>query len=188
MKTVLFVNACVRKGSRTLSLAKYLLEKLDGNICEEKLEDLVFPQINERFLELRDGLVKKREFDDPIFSPANRFAEADEIVVAAPFWDLSFPSILKQYFEQINVLGITFTYSRNGIPQSLCKAGKLYYVATAGGFIAESEYGFGYVNALAKGFYGINETHFIKAEGLDIDGANVDEIIANAKKDIDSLF
>ena len=41
-----------------------------------------------------------------MFDLAKQFAEADEVIIAAPFWDLSFPAALKQYFEQINVLGI----------------------------------------------------------------------------------
>ena len=85
--------------------------------------------------------------------------------------------MLKQYFEQINVLGLTFTYSDAGIPQGLCKAKKLYYVTTAGGPVISDEYGFGYVKALAKIFYGIAEVYQIKAEGLDIIGADVEKIL-----------
>ena len=36
------------------------------------------------------------------------------IVIAAPYWDLSFPAVLKTYLEQINVLGVTFDYSDDG--------------------------------------------------------------------------
>ena len=57
-----------------------------------------------------------------MFSLAKEFAIADTIVIAAPYYDLSFPAMLKQYFEQINVLGVTFTYSDSGIPEGLCKA------------------------------------------------------------------
>ena len=38
MKNILFVNACVRPQSRTKLLAKYVLEKLDGEIQELDLE------------------------------------------------------------------------------------------------------------------------------------------------------
>ena len=102
---------------------------------------------------------------------ANQFARADEIVIAAPFWDLSFPAALKQYFEQINVLGITFMYTPEGLPKGLCRASKLYYVMTAGGMYVPEEYGFGYVRALARNFYGIEDVKLIKAVGLDIAGA-----------------
>ncbi len=35
---ILYVNACVRKQSRTLRLAKQMMDKLDGEIKEVKLE------------------------------------------------------------------------------------------------------------------------------------------------------
>ena len=55
-----------------------------------------------------------------MFYYARQFAEADQIVIAAPFWDLSFPAILKAYMEQITVSGITFEYI-NGRPCGRCK-------------------------------------------------------------------
>ena len=62
---------------------------------------------NSRTKMLADGA-----FQDPLFGLARQFAAADRIVIAAPYWDLSFPAALKQYVEQINVLGITFIYTR----------------------------------------------------------------------------
>ena len=185
---ILFINACVRPQSRTRILADHLLAKLDGTVFEENLAEYDFPKINNGFLIYRDALAEQKEYTNPLFSLARRFAKADTIVIAAPFWDLSFPSLLKQYFEQISIPGITFEYSAEGIPVSLCKATSLYYVATAGGFITSEEYGFGYINALAKNFYTIPQTVFIKAEGLDIDGADIDGIMRKAKKDIDRIF
>ena len=110
------------------------------------------------------------------------------IVIAAPFWDLSFPSALKQYFEQINVIGLTFTYSDDGRPVGLCRAKKLFYVTTAGGKIYNDEYGSGYVKALAENFYGIAETVCFKAEGLDIYGTDIDSLLNDAKKQIERYF
>lgn len=120
------------------------------------------------------------DFSDPAYTPARQFAEADIIVVAAPYWDLSFPAILKAYFEQVNVLGLTFEYTDDGFPRGLCKAKKLVYVTTAGGPIISDEYGYGYVKALAQGFYGIVDVHQVKAEGLDMVGADVEKILSRA--------
>ncbi len=50
---ILFVNACVRKESRTLILAKRLLDKLDGEIKEVKLESVDFPVVDEDFINRR---------------------------------------------------------------------------------------------------------------------------------------
>ena len=104
----LFINACVRKGSRTKELADHFLSKQKEAYEEVNLNAIDFPTVDESFLNRRDRLIAQRDFNDPMFDLARQFADADDIVIAAPFWDLSFPAALKQYFEQINVRGITF--------------------------------------------------------------------------------
>jgi putative NADPH-quinone reductase len=128
---------------------------------------------------------KNKEYNHPIFDYAKQFANADTILISAPYWDLSFPSLLKTYIENINVNGITFSYSEKGYPVSLCNAKKLIYITTAGGPIISDELGFGYIKSLAENFYGIKDISYIKAEGLDIFGANIQEILNCAKKEID---
>ena len=177
---LLFINACVRENSRTKQLADALLSGSKDEIREVKVAEIDFPVADESFLKKRDYLIANAKWDDPLFDLARQFAKADSIVIAAPYWDLSFPACLKQYFEQINVLGITFEYSAEGFPIPKCKADKLYYVTTAGGAYVPEEFGFGYVKALAQGFYGINDVRLIKATGLDIDGADIDEIMRKA--------
>ena len=177
---ILFINACVRTDSRTKRLAGVLLSKMKGEIEEIDLGKVSFPVADEAFLKRRDALIEEQAWDDPLFSMARQFAGADRIVIAAPYWDLSFPACLKQYFEQINVLGITFEYSPEGFPIPMCKADRLYYVTTAGGAFVPEEFGFGYVKALAQGFYGISDVELIKTVGLDIYGADVEAIMREA--------
>lgn len=177
---ILFVNACVRKQSRTLRLAKRLLGDFNDTVKEVRLEEVQFPVVDEEFIGRREALKNAGNYDDPMFDLGKDFASADTIVIAAPYYDLSFPAMLKQYFEQINVLGLTFTYSESGMPKGLCKAKSLYYITTAGGPIISDDYGFGYVKTLANTFYGIEEVYQIKAEGLDIVGADVDKILNGA--------
>lgn len=177
---ILFINACVRKESRTLKLAKRLLDTLDGEIKEVSLEKIVFPIVNEAFLNQRNEFIDSGNYEDAMFTLGKDFANADSIVIAAPYYDLSFPAMLKQYFEQINVLGLTFVYTESGTPKGLCKANDLYYVTTAGGPILSDALGFGYIKALANNFYGISNVYQIKAEGLDIIGADVDAILDKA--------
>ena len=181
---VLFINACVRKESRTKQLADYVLSKMNEPYEEVYLNAIDFPVVDESFLNRRDKLIADREFDDPMFDLARQFADADDIVIAAPFWDLSFPAALKQYFEQINVRGITFCYTPEGIPTGLCRAKCITYITTVGGNCFPEEYGAGYVKALAQGFYGIPEFRLISAAGLDIVGADVEGIMESAKSPI----
>lgn len=184
MKKILYINACCRKGSRTDELAQQLLKSLDGQVQTVNLYQQALAPVDAKRLSERDSLLADGRTDDESFFPARQFAFADTVVIAAPYWDLMFPSILKVYLESITVCGITFRYSEKGIPQSLCKAENLYYVTTAGGFIGENNFGYDYIKALAKGFFGIGDVKFFSAEGLDIYGADVDEIMKKAKENI----
>ena len=126
--------------------------------------------------------------DLPMMKYAWQFAEADEIVVAAPYWDLSFPAILKAYFEQVTVSGVTFKNMGDGSYKKLCKAKKLYYVMTAGGPIYSPNLGYEYVKTLVSEFYGIRDITLFTAEMLDVDGADVPAIMEKAKQEVDSYF
>lgn len=184
---ILFVNACVRKDSRTRKLADYLLDRMDGPVEEIRLERACFPSTDETFLAKRDRFVRERVFSDPIFAYAKQFACADEIVIAAPYWDLSFPASLKQYIEQINVVGLTFRYTPDGVPEGLCNARRLFYVSTAGGAFVPKEYGFGYIRALAETFYGIPDVRLIEAAGLDVEGTDTEAVLRDAFRRIDEI-
>ena len=140
---ILFINACVRKDSRTRRLADALLSEWNEPVTELRLADIDFPVTSEDYLSRRDRLTAEKKYSDPMFDLANQFAAADRIVIAAPHWDLSFPASLKQYIEHINVVGITFIYTPEGIPKGLCRAKELYYVSTAGGSFVPEEHGFG---------------------------------------------
>ena len=186
-RPILFINACVRTESRTRQLTEKLLLKLNRPYEEVRLHEIAFPVADEDFLNMRDRLIAERDFENPLFDLAIQFSESEIIVIAAPYWDLSFPAALKQYFEQINVVGITFKYTEDGIPVGLCKARRLYYVTTAGGSYVPEEFGFGYIKALSQGFYGIQEVRKIEAAGLDLVGADVSAIMRAAESTIDSI-
>ena len=180
MEKILFINACVRPNSRTLNLANYVLTHLLGTVEEVKLYEKELFSLTLKEMEIRDKSAKNKDFSSDIFHLAKQFACADVIVIAAPYWDLMFPAIVKNYFEKITVNGLTFAYGENGIPYGLCKAKKLIYVTSSGGPIVYN-FGYDYVEALAKCFYGINEVQFVSAQGLDVYGANVSKIIEEAK-------
>lgn len=181
---ILFINACVRKESRTKRLADCLLKKLNDEIKEINLEKEKILPLDNKTLDFRTKLIEAQNFDNPIFNYAKDFAKADTIVIAAPFWDLSFPASLKCYIEVINILGLTFGYSADGIPHGLCKAKKLYYITTSGGKIFNDEYGFGYIKSLCNNFYGIKDVTCIKAENLDIIGSDTESILRAAEEEI----
>ncbi|MBR6547907.1 MAG: NAD(P)H-dependent oxidoreductase [Clostridia bacterium] len=184
MGKILFINGCVRTESRTLELANYVLSQLQGEKEEVQLYNIPLAPLNAQALEAREQAYAAGDFSHNAYTLARQFANADTIVIAAPYWDLMFPSVVKTYLENVTVSGITFRYSDLGRPESLCKAKTLYYVTTAGGFIGKNDFGFSYIKALAQNFFGIQEIHGYAAEGLDIFGANLPEIMNKAKQEI----
>ena len=98
---VLLIDACVRNDSRTKRLADFLLSLLDEKVKEIDLSQFDFPKVDEDFIVHRTELIEKALYSDSLFDLAKDFATTETIVIAAPFWDLSFPAVVKQYFEQI---------------------------------------------------------------------------------------
>ena len=184
MNNVLFINACVRPSSRTLALAKSVLSEIWGNVEELDLYKTSIAPLDFAEIEKRNKAVRSQNFTDSYFDLAKQFATADAIVVAAPYWDLMFPAILKTYLENVAVSGITFDYTLEGKPQGMCNAQSLYYITTAGGFIGKNDFGYSYIKALAQNLFEIPKVFRIVAEGLDIAGANVQEILRKTKDDI----
>ena len=181
---VLFIDACCRENSRTRELAQVLLSRLEGEKEHLRLYEEQLPVLDAAGLEERTAACAAGDFSAPAFRFAKRFAQADTVVIAAPYWDLSFPAVLKRYIESICVTGLTFRYNENGQPEGLCRAKKLYYVTTAGGPVFSDAGGFGYVSAVAEGLFGISETRQFRAENLDIIGNDAEAILAAAKAGI----
>ena len=173
---VLYINACVRQGSRTDRIARALLKKLGAAYEELCLPGLNLQPLDAEKLNKRTRLIESGQYDDPMFDYAKQFAGADTIVIAAPFWDLSFPAILKTYLENIYAIGVVSEYGADGMPHGLCKADKLYYVTTAGGPYTP-DYSYDYIRELATVCFGIKETESVKAEMLDVEGFDTEEIV-----------
>ena len=152
------------------------MQKLGGDFTELNLYEVNLKPLDKKTLNKRTALIEQGDYSDPIFDYAKQFASADSIVIAAPYWDLSFPATLKIYIENIYVTGIVSAYDESGMPVGLCKAKELYYVTTAGGPY-DPTYSYGYIESLAKNFFGIPTTHLVKAEMLDIVGNDAEEIL-----------
>lgn len=178
MKT-LFINACVREDSRTLRLAGRELVHAVGEIEEVRLESEDLRPLRRQSLSERDETIQNKRFDAPAMRLARQLAEADEVVIATPYWDMGFPSLLKLYLEAVTVAGVTFYYEF-GVPKTLCRLKKLTYVTTSGGPFSP-QFSYDYVRALFEGFFGAKESCCVYCEMLDIDGADVETILQTPK-------
>ena len=172
----LYINCCVRKESRTDRIARALLDKMGGEYTEIFLPDLDLKPLSAEASDKRDRLCAAGDYSDPMFDLARQFAAAERIVIAAPYWDSSFPSLLKIYLENIYVTGIVTKYLSDGSVAGLCRADELIYVTTAGGPYVP-DFSYGYLETIAKDYFGIKTTRLIKAEMLDIVGADVEGIL-----------
>ena len=184
MEKILFVNSCVRENSRTYRLAETVLDCLDGDITRLDISEADIKPLDRQSLAQRIELSDMGTFDNDMFRYARQFADSDTVVIAAPYWDLSFPAVLKAYLEAVSVCGITFRYDENGAPAGLCNVRKLIYVTTSGGSIGEFNMGYDYVRALAQGLFGIRNILFFSAENLDIYGNDVEAIMQEAEAEV----
>lgn len=162
----LYIDCCPRTESRTRRLAETLLAQL-GEYEELKICGLGLKPLDENRLNKRNELLAAGNLQADEFALARQFASADRIVIAAPFWDLSFPATLKLYIENIYITGIVSSYDSNGMPKGLCKAEKLYYVTTSGGPY-DGRYSFDYLTTLCRDYFGIPETELLKTEMMDV--------------------
>ncbi len=172
MKKLLYVNSCIRKhDSRTRALAVSFFFDLENSfeVEEVDLNKENLKCLTGDFFREREDIIEREDFNHPMFNLARNFANADIIVIAAPFWELSFPAMLKVYIENISVETITFKYNETG-QVGLCKATDLVYITTRGGSFENSplENGARYIESMSK-FWGIENFHCISADNLDLD-------------------
>lgn len=129
MMNLIYINACMRAGSRTRRIATPIVEELRKRYKVETVDltkDL-YPVADNYTLEDRNqGIVPPEHV-----TLDRKIAAADRIVIAAPFWDMSFPSALKVFFENMSLFGVTFD-SNSKECYGLCKAEKVMYITTRG--------------------------------------------------------
>lgn len=181
---LLFVDCCISQrgaDSRTRALADAFLETFQaahpdaeiGTVPPEAL--LALKPFEPEMLNDRDALAGDGAFDAPVFDLARQFRAADRIVVAAPFWDLSFPAALRAYIEYISANGLTYHYEADGCHGD-CRAERLVYLTSGGDFEREDSLGVLYWRQLAA-MFGIGRFDYVFAGGLDIDPAKAPELL-----------
>lgn len=183
---LLYVDACVRgDASRTAKLAGTFLAELerltpDLIVTTQRLSDMDLRPIDAETLAMKEALCDRRAWDDPFLRAAVAFQEADAVVVAAPYWDLSFPSLLKIWVENVYVRNLTFRYEDDRCI-GLCRGRESVYITTAGSPIGENDWGAGYMKAVLTTL-GIPGFTAIRAEALDLDGRDAETIMRAAER------
>ena len=176
---LLFVNACMREESRTERLARAWLERYEGEVEELRLAELgVAPLDAERLRTYSAGVAAAR-YDDELFAFAQQFAEADEVLIAAPFWNYGIPAHLHAYLELVCSQGVTFDVDATGAYVSLVRAQRLTFITTAGGAEPDEldDHAFGYVRTLSTRFWHIPDVRCIAAWSADASSTSVDAVL-----------
>ena len=190
MKKALIVDCCIRGGaSRTKRLLEAFRAALPETYTQEylNLEAEQLRYFTEAYMDERQKRLEENELTHPRFRYAHQFAEADLIVIAAPFWDLSFPALLKVYIEQVSLDGITFTTATGALTGS-CRASHMVFLTTRGGFYTgdAQEMGSRYLDALHT-FFGIGAYTCIAADGMDVQGFDGAGALARAMDEAAAL-
>ena len=192
MPKLLFLNACIdRERSRTLRIARAAVSILEDRGYETEeiiLEDEYVLPMTTEILGKRNTLLKEGRYDDPLFSNARTFRDADRVIIAAPFWDFGFPSVLKTYLESVSCPGITYRYTPEGELIGLCRAERITYITTRGGFISdEKDLGFATIGELGN-YFGIPEVDCISANAMDIPTTDVDATINRVIEELPGIL
>jgi FMN-dependent NADH-azoreductase len=98
----------------------------------------------------------------------DQFVEADKYIFVTPFWNFSFPPVMKAYIDSVSVAGKTFKYTEHG-PIGLLTDKKALHIQARGGIYTEGpaaqmEMGHRYLDIMMQ-FYGVPSF-----EGLFIEG------------------
>lgn len=183
---LLLIDGCVSQrggASRTRALAEAFLsafrESHPGAEVETvRLEELDLRPFLPAALDEREALASVGAFDAPVFDLARQFRGADKIAAAAPFWDLSFPAVMRTYIEYISANGLCYHYEQDGCHGD-CRADRLAFLTSGGDFERPESLGVLYWRQLTE-MFGIPRFDYVFAGGLDVDPARVPELMEAA--------
>ena len=166
MEKLIIIDSCMREESRTRVIldaargvlsARYDIETIDVNA-------LALPPVTPEALKERtSGIIP-----GDTLSIAGRIASADRLVIAAPFWDMSIPAVLKAFFENMSLYNVTFTDDGKTCT-GICNCHKVLYITTRGMDIPTGDFrdqGSSYLKALSS-LWSLGEVITIAAWNLD---------------------
>ena len=184
---LLFVDCCISQrgaDSRTRALADAFLNAFRSKHPDTEAETvsqetlLALKPFDAEMLNERDALASVGAWEAPVFDLARQFRAADAIVVAAPFWDMSYPAALRTYIEYISANGLAYHYDEDGCHGD-CRAEWLVYLTSGGDVEREDSVGVVHWRQLAA-MFGIPRFDYVFAGGLDLDPAAASKLLAGA--------
>ncbi len=155
-------------------LAADPLPVLDGELASGMRGNESLSERQTAALALSDALIKELK-------------EHDIIVIAAPMYNFSIPTQLKNWIDLVARAGVTFTYTEQG-PEGLIKGKRAVLVTTRGGVHKDSasDHVVPYLKTVL-GFIGITEVDTIYGEALAMGPEAAEQGIKAAKSQLDLI-
>lgn len=196
------VNPKVDEASYSTRLAKTFLDAYQSNHPEDEIITLDLYRSDIPFLDVdvfsawgkfevqseltpqeQDKVKRMNELTD-------QFLAADKVVFSAPFWNLSFPPMMKAYIDTICVAGKTFKYTETG-PIGLVPDKPVLLVEARGGHYsdgpgAEMEFSQKYLKTIMN-FMGVQNFQHLLIEELSVDPNKAEDIYFNGAEEAKNL-
>ncbi|MCG3721297.1 FMN-dependent NADH-azoreductase [Vibrio cincinnatiensis] len=134
--------------------------------------------------DLSEEQQKVVELSDTLIAEINA---ADTIVIAAPMYNFTIPTQLKNWFDLIARAGVTFKYTEAGV-QGLITGKKVVVITTRGGIHKDSatDNVTPYLKTIL-GFVGMTDVQFAYAEALNMGEDSASKGIESAKSQLTEI-
>ncbi|MGX9462161.1 FMN-dependent NADH-azoreductase [Shewanella sp. A14] len=196
MAKVLILKSSILGGySQSSALVDYLQQQWSTKGAQITVRDLgenVLPMLDG---ELASGLrggdnLSERQLSALALSDelVAEIKDNDTIIIAAPMYNFTIPTTLKNWIDFIARAGVTFTYTDTG-PVGLIEGKRAIIVTTRGGAHKDgsTDHVVPYLTTVL-GFIGINNVETVYAEALNMGPDAAEAGISQAKSAIDAII
>ncbi|MCW8330923.1 FMN-dependent NADH-azoreductase [Photobacterium sp. SDRW27] len=180
--------------SQSNGLIDHLVTSWEGKVSSVIERDLAADPLPVLDGEIAGGLrggENLTERQQEVLALSNQLIEeikvSDTLVIAAPMYNFSIPTQLKNWFDLIARAGVTFTYTETG-PVGLLTDKKVIVVTTRGGMHKDgaSDVMVPYLKTIL-GFVGLTNVEFVYSEALNMGEEFAAKGLADAKSELEKI-
>ena len=201
MSTVLYITANPKSAQTSFSLAageafieKYQAANPSDEVVVLDLFKSNIPYIDEDVFSGWGKLAQGVAFNDLSEAEQSKvsrlgelneqFIKADKYVFVTPFWNFSYPPVMKAYLDAVSVANKSFKYTAEGVPVGLLTDKKAIHIQARGGYysqepMASLELGNRHIEVMMN-FFGVPSFETLVVEGHNKDVDRASEIKAAA--------
>ncbi|MCE0492480.1 FMN-dependent NADH-azoreductase [Vibrio salinus] len=190
-KVLALKSSILGEYSQSSKLVDEFIESIDAEVTVRDLTENPIPvltfEIANALRATEDLSDSQQAFVDLSDSLIEEIKNADTLVIAAPMYNFSIPTQLKNWFDFIARAGVTFKYTESGV-EGLITGKKAIVVTTRGGIHKDSATDLltPYVKTFL-GFIGITDVNFVFAEALNMGDDYAATAMKSAKEQLASI-